>query len=112
VAVDDTAVLELCALEGMIKARCEQIWRFAQKSCSHGPASREREFQLEAFVERSTNALEQLESGLDEPSDIRIARLEALLQALECSWAYFSAENDGPITPQGVCRPAWSVLVR
>lgn len=106
-----TAQLELRALERMIKARCEQIDRWAQAALSRGDlASREDDFQLQAFAERRTKALEQLGASLGEPREARIGRLERLVEALECSWAYFRSKRSNVNRPADVRE--WAILVK
>jgi hypothetical protein len=106
-----TAELELRALERMIAARCEQIGRLAREARSRGDlSSREADLQLEVFAERRTLALRQLQTDSGEPLETRAARLESLLEALECSWEYFCPKDADSSSPEGVRQ--WAVLVR
>lgn len=85
-----TARLELQALEKMIGALCEDTERLAREARSRGElGSREAEFQLQAFEERRTQAARVLTDCVPEPHDIRVSRLEKLIDALDCSRTYF-----------------------
>jgi hypothetical protein len=79
----------------MIKARCAQIERTVQQAFATGAlGSRESDFQYEAFAERRAQARDRLENDTNEPPEICAARLERILQGLECSWAYFGPEGE------------------
>lgn len=110
-ASERTAELELRALERMVGARCEQIGQWVQEAFAHGElASREADLQLEAFSERRAQAIRQLEVDSGEPTETRIARLERLLEAIDCSWAYFCPNDPGPVQ-SGQVRE-WAIMVR
>jgi hypothetical protein len=107
---DATAALELRALEKLIRARCEQIQGLANEAGARGGLhSRESELQLEAFRERSEKALQALETVSSESREIRIARLEDLAQALECSGDFFRAAIGSNAPAEA---GAWAVRVR
>ncbi len=92
-ACEETAKLELAALEQMIRARCRQLQQWTQQAIARGElASREAELQLQVLAERHAAALAQLEASPSEPDEIRISRLERLLAALDCSWTYFRTQ--------------------
>jgi hypothetical protein len=85
-----TAELELHALERMIAVLCEDTERLTREAGTRGElASREASRQLQAFAERRTEALKLLKDPAREPSQLRIARLERLVNALDCSRSYF-----------------------
>jgi hypothetical protein len=87
---DVTAELELNALERMIAVLCEATERLTREARTRGElTSREADLQLQAFAERRTEALALLKEPTHEPSQIRIARLERLVNALDCSRSYF-----------------------
>jgi hypothetical protein len=77
-------------LEREASVLCERIERLTRDTrfCSDS-ASRESALQLQAAAERRTQALLVLESGSREPEEIRLCRLEQLINALECSLDYF-----------------------
>jgi hypothetical protein len=85
-----TARLEIRALEKMVRALCRHTDLLSRAAEERGALdSREAEFQLEAFYERRAEAAQLLEPGAREPDALRIARLEKLVEALECSRTYF-----------------------
>lgn len=87
--VEITERLELRALEKMTSALCRHIELLTREARRRGRlASREDDFQLQAFDERRTQA-EQLLESTAEPNEMRIARLEQLVNALDCSRDYF-----------------------
>jgi len=87
---ETSAHLELRAIEKMIGALCEHIGNMICDARFHSKrASRERTLQLEVFAERRTQALQLLNTTTCEPHETRISRFEKLLEALECSRAYF-----------------------
>ncbi|MEJ2603403.1 MAG: hypothetical protein P8172_08920 [Gammaproteobacteria bacterium] len=91
---------EVYALETMIAARCEQIDRYVREALPPGDdRSRETDFQLMAFEERRTMALNALHDAGREPLDIRVGRLERLRRALDCSWEFF--RRAGIASPAG-----------
>ncbi len=89
---DATAQLELQALEKMVAALCEDVERLTREAGSRGAlGSREADFQSQAFAERRTQALDLLHAERPEPCEIRITRLEKMVQALTSSREYFRA---------------------
>lgn len=103
--------LELRALERMIGARCKQIERVAKTEIAgNAIEQRERDFQLQVFAERRTQALDLMRGDSSEPREIRAARLERLLQALECSSDYFCREAEDAVDREEA--PIWSVRVK
>lgn len=87
---ETTARLELRALEKMIGVLCEHTEKLSDGVRARGKgASRETDFQLQAFDERRTQALQVLKVHTREPDETRIARLEKLVEALNCSRSYF-----------------------
>ncbi|MEP7312698.1 MAG: hypothetical protein ABI859_08945 [Pseudomonadota bacterium] len=84
------AHLEARALEAMARALCEHSRQLLAAARARGAlSSREANFQVEVFAERCTQAGELLQ-GVDSPvQESRIARLENLVNALECSRGYF-----------------------
>jgi len=89
----ETESLEARALEKMIRALCAQIEQLANAAGARGDlGSKEARFQLEAFAERRSQALHQLNDGAAEPHMTRVARLERFVEALDCSRAYFRGE--------------------
>lgn len=103
--------LQLLALEQMLRALCEQVYRLVDVArSSRRLDSREANLQLQAFEERRTRALEFLDADRYEPCSTRIGNLEKLVEALDCSRAYF----DGP-SDEDNCTDSsrnWSVRVR
>jgi hypothetical protein len=84
------ARLEARALERMAHALCEHSRQLLVAARARGAlSSREANLQVEVFAERCTQAGELLQS-VDAPvQESRIARLEKLVSALECSRGYF-----------------------
>ena len=84
------ARLEMQALEKMARALCEHSRQLLAAARARGALrSREAGLQVEVFAERSAQAGELL-GAVDEPvKESRIARLERLVNALECSREYF-----------------------
>jgi hypothetical protein len=84
------ARLEARALEGMARALCEHSRQLLAAARERGAlSSREARFQVEVFAERHAQA-EALLHTVDAPAqESRIARLEKLVSALECSRGYF-----------------------
>lgn len=83
------AALEARALEGMARALREHARQLMEAARVRGALfSREASLQMQVFAERCAQADEVLQSGgaVDES---RIARLEQLISALECSRDYF-----------------------
>lgn len=93
---DITAHLEARALEKMIAALCRDTERLANEASGRGELeSREARLQLEAFAERRAEALERLQDAREEPAQMRIGRLEKLVEALDCSRSYFRGAAPG-----------------
>jgi len=91
--IESTGWLELRALEKMIGALCAHTESLAHAARSSGKlASREARLQLEAFTERRAKARELLAAQTTESLEIRLARLEQLVEALDCSRSYFRGE--------------------
>lgn len=82
---------EVFALERTVRRRCEEIEHLARSSFPPGSTvCRESDFQLQAFAERRAEALRHLETANRESREVRIARLERLLETLECSRSFFA----------------------
>jgi hypothetical protein len=101
---ESPARLELRSLERMIDALCEHIERLTLDARSRGElATREHNLQLEAFAERRTQALQILKTVTCESHETCISRLERLMEALECSRAYFlSSQADSVLQKAAV----------
>ena len=84
-----TARLELHALERMVRALCEHTEQLLAEARARGALeSREADLQMLAFGERRTEAMRLLDSTSGW-TESRIARLEQLVKALDCSRAFF-----------------------
>jgi hypothetical protein len=84
------ARLETRALEKMARALCEHSRQLLAAARARGAlGSREAGFQVEVFAERCAQAGELLEAGDAPVQESRTARLEKLVNALECSRGYF-----------------------
>ena len=84
------ARLEAQALERMARASCEHSRQLLAAARERGAlASREASFQVEVFAERCDQAGELLQAPEVPARESRIARLEKLVNALECSRGYF-----------------------
>jgi hypothetical protein len=84
------ASLEARALERMARALCEHSKQLLAAARTRGAlGSREANLQVEVFAERCTQAGELLEVPDAPVQESRIARLEKLVNALECSRGYF-----------------------
>jgi hypothetical protein len=90
---DTTQRLEQRALERMLAAMCRQIDLACPKVVDADRASREAALQHAAYLERRQQALSTAQSVGNEPHHIRVARLERLVNALQCSRAYFCGEH-------------------
>lgn len=102
---DTTAQLELRALERLIGALCEHTELLCRDARAYrGSKSREIELQLQVFDERRSQALEALETDRGEPCETRIARLQKLAEALDCSRAYFRPDTPETETPEWAIR--------
>jgi hypothetical protein len=89
---NDPELAQLEALERMLAVLCDEVVRLADAFRSvDPPRTREAELQLIALDERRAQALECLREREREPRQFRIGRLERLIEALNCSWTYFSA---------------------
>jgi len=98
-------------LEQMLEALCEHVARLIDEARTESRlGTREAAFQVEAFEERRSRALAYVAADSSEPAWIRIDKLEKLIEALECSRAFFSARVGPHIEPDNSER--WSVLVR
>jgi len=108
---ETTARLELRALERMLGVLCEHIERLTHDARSRDKlASRETDLQLQAFAERRMQAVQLLQTDASEPQEQRIARLERVVEALDCSLAYF--RPGGADTDASENCPNWSILLR
>lgn len=89
------ACLEARALERMARALCEHSRQLLGAARARGAlGSREANLQVEVFAERCSKAGELLEA-VDAPAqESRIASLEKLVSALECSRGYFRGLTD------------------
>ena len=106
---DDPEQTRLEALERMLAALCDKTRRLAHEARSRKrPPTRETELQLVALDERRDQALACLRAGSSEPRQLRIGRLEKLVEALDCSWSYFSTrlDDDAAVNSAG----DWSAL--
>jgi hypothetical protein len=84
------ARLEAQALERMARASCEHSRQLLAAARARGAlTSREARLQLEVFDERCAQAGELLKAADSPAHEARIARLEKLVSALECSRGYF-----------------------
>ena len=84
------ARLEMHALEKMARALCEHSRQLLAAAQARGALrTREASLQAEVFAERDAQAGELL--GVVDPpvKESRIARLEKLVNALQCSREYF-----------------------
>lgn len=91
---ETTARLELRALEKKLRAICSHTEQLTREAESRGElGSREAALQLEAFAERRAQALEALGDAPAEPYEVRIARLEKLVEALDSSRTYFRTDD-------------------
>ena len=100
---------EIDALEKMLRARCRQIESMAESAGVEEPdRSREKDLQIQAFTERRAQAMQQLASGSEEPRNTRVARLERLLEALDCSREFFHSACDESASSG----EEWGVLIR
>jgi hypothetical protein len=85
-----TARLELRALERMAVVLCEYVEQLAHQIRETGRSdSRETDLQLAVFAERRAAAERALAGGRPEPAEVRIARLQKVVEALDCSRAFF-----------------------
>lgn len=84
------ASLEARALERMARALCEHSRQLLETARARGAlGSREANLQVEVFAERCTQAGELLQAADVPVQESRIARLEKLVGALECSRGFF-----------------------
>ena len=91
------ARLEAHALERMARASCEHSRQLLAAARERGAlGSREASFQVEVFAERCAQAGELLRGPEAPVKESRIARLEKLVDALECSRGYFRGLAQSP----------------
>jgi len=84
------ASLEARALERMARASCEHSRQLLAAARARGALnSREAVFQVDVFTERCAQVGELLKAAEAPVRESRIARLEKLVSALECSRGYF-----------------------
>jgi len=84
------ARLEARALERMARVLCEHARQLLAAARARGAlATREANFQVEVFAERCAQAGELLRAAESPVQESRIARLEKVVSALECSRGYF-----------------------
>lgn len=89
---DVLARLEMRALERMARALCEHSRQLLASAQDRGALrTREASFQVDVFAERCAQAGELLAAADAPVQESRIARLERLVNALECSRGYFRA---------------------
>ena len=87
---ETTARLEVRALERIIGALFEHIQQLIPDARSHGKlTSREADLQLQAFAERRKQSLQLLKADTCLPYETRTARLERLVEAINCARAYY-----------------------
>jgi hypothetical protein len=88
--------LEMRALEKMARVLCEHSRQLMAAARTRGALrSREANLQVEVFAERCAQVGELL-AVVDAPvHESRIARLEKLVSALECSRGYFRDLQQG-----------------
>jgi hypothetical protein len=87
---ESTARLEQRALEKMASALCEHAQGLLARARSRGVLkSREADFQVQVFAERQQQVGKLLQAPASSPDESRMARLEQLVSALECSRGYF-----------------------
>lgn len=89
-----TERLELRALERMISALLNQIEQWIQSAKEKGRLrTRECNLQAEAFMDRreKARALLGMTANSVEPMEVRITRLQQMVESLQCSQAYFRA---------------------
>lgn len=89
---EDTEERELRALERVLETLCADTTLLTDDLRTEAASpSRETELQLMAFEERLAQAKTCLGRGSHEAHEFRAARLERLIEALECSRRYFSS---------------------
>ncbi len=87
--VTEQARLE--ALERVLNEMCAHLTELVEKTLEIDALdSRETRLQREAFEERRDRAREILTDTRDRPLPVKIGNLERIVEALECSSAYFS----------------------
>lgn len=87
---DHSARLELEALEKMVSALCRDIDQLVSDAEARGAlTTREADMQSQAYAERREQARVLLESKSTEPYEIRITRLEKMVDALATSREFF-----------------------
>jgi hypothetical protein len=84
------ASLEARALERMARALCEHSRQLLAAARTRGAlGSREANLQVEVFTERCNQVGELLKADEAPAQESRLAKLEKLVGALECSRGYF-----------------------
>lgn len=89
-----TERLELRALERMIGALLKQIELWMDSAKNKGRLRcKESSFQTQAFLDRRNQAMALLGKNAMsvEPMEIRITRLEQMVESLQCSREFFKA---------------------
>ena len=88
---------QLESLERMLGEMCERLTEIVEETLeSDKLESREARLQLAAFEERRDRALKTLDGEQCGPLPVKIGKLERLVEALECSWVYFSGLVGSP----------------
>ncbi len=91
---DDPEQQQLETLERTLAAMCIEASRLADTlRATDAALTRETTLQLMALDERRSQALACLTAPQHEPRQFRIGRLERLVEALDCSWSYFSTQH-------------------
>ncbi|HSN70771.1 MAG TPA: hypothetical protein VLT59_04650 [Steroidobacteraceae bacterium] len=89
---ETTIRLELRALERMAEVLCEYVEQQASQFRDGArTGSRETRLQLAVLAERRQAAENALTSRSSEPAEIRITRLQKIVEALDCSRAFFAS---------------------
>jgi len=91
---DDPELQQIEALQRTLTALCREVTRLTDLVEAQGlPPSRETRFQLMVFEERRKQAVACLQTQEAEAPPFRISRLERLIEAIGCSWSYFSKQQ-------------------
>lgn len=97
---DDPEERELRALERVLETLCADTTLLTDDLRTEAASpSRETQLQLLAFEERLAQAAICLAHASHEAHEFRAARLEGLIEALECSRRYFSSHKTGDRKP-------------
>ncbi len=100
---------QLETLETMLIEMCARLTEIVEATFEDDTVeARETRLQLEAFEERRSRALRSLGDERHGPLPIRIGRLKRLVEALECSWDYFSGVADSARIAEASSR--WRML--